>query len=127
MSYDLYMEDILEHYKHPLNSGSITQPQLHIKDSNPLCGDQIEIFANVYDGAIQDIKFQGSGCAISVAATSKLLESVKGKTLQDIRTMEDEQVFTMLNVNLSPIRIKCALLSLRALQKAIVHHQGAQQ
>ncbi len=118
----LYMEDILDHYKHPRNAGHISNPSITVHDSNPVCGDDVTFTVATHKKVITDIKFAAAGCAISIAASSKLTESIKGKTLQDIMQMHPEYVLHLLSIPLSPIRIKCALLGLLTLQKGIAHH-----
>ena len=80
---DIYKENILDHYKNPHNFGSLENPTFSNKENNPLCGDQIEIFVNTKDNEIKEIKFQGNGCAISMASASMLTEKVKGMSIEE--------------------------------------------
>ncbi len=116
---DLYAEEILEHYKHPSNKGEIQNPDYHAKDDNPLCGDELEMFFSVKGGVITDVKFNGTGCAISQATASMLTEFVKGKQVEEIKKMDKKKIFDMVGVELGPVRVKCALLSLKVLKKAL--------
>lgn len=116
---DLYAEEILEHYKHPLNKGLIQNPDFSAKDSNPLCGDELEMSFSVKNSVITDVKFSGQGCAISQAAASMLTEFVKGKSVDEVRKMDKKKIFELLAVDLGPVRVKCALLSLKVLKKAL--------
>ena len=123
MTNEIYMENIMDHYKSPRNFGSLENPTIKHIEYNPLCGDKIEIALLIDDGKIKDIKFKGNGCSISQASASMLLETVKGKTIEDIKNLNKEDVFGMLSINLSPIRIKCALLGLDTLKNAILIHE----
>src|SRR5262249_30888230 len=82
---DLYRENILDHYKHPRNRGTLDQPDITYEDSNPLCGDRLRIDLTVKDGRIEQIRFSGVGCSISQAAASMLCEEVEGKTLEEVK------------------------------------------
>lgn len=113
----IYQDLILDHYRNPRNTGTLQNPSKHIKVSNPLCGDVIEIDMNEKDGKIEDVKFSGQGCAISQATASMITEYAKGKTKEEIQKLDKDFIVEMLGISLSPNRLKCALLSLEALQK----------
>jgi nitrogen fixation NifU-like protein len=114
---DIYHEMIVEYSRHPSNFGKIENPDISYHDSNPLCGDSIDIFMNVRDDKISDIKFQGRGCAICMSCTSVLTEIVKGKTIEEARNIKKDDILGELGLqNLQAIRIKCALLSLKVLK-----------
>ncbi len=124
---EMYMEEILEHYKHPLNKGKIAQPDIHYHDANPLCGDELDIFIKLdKDKKIIDIKTEAKGCAISQAATSMVSEELKGKTVEEVRKLNKEFVFNLLHIPLSIMRVKCALLSLTTIKKGIYKYLGEQ-
>ncbi len=110
---DLYREQIIDHYQHPHNRGTIENPDISYEDSNPLCGDKIRIDMRVNDGVVEDIKFSGRGCAISQASASMLTDEIKGKPLEEIRQLNKETILELLGIPLGPTRIKCALLSLK--------------
>ena len=118
MNGDIYQENILDHYKNPRNKGRIENPTYKASDLNPFCGDKLEITLKVKAGKIQDICFDGQGCAISIASASILTEIVKGKDLQQVRNMTKQDLLEELGIELSAIRIKCALLSLKVLKLA---------
>lgn len=124
MSDAMYREQILDHYKHPHNKGRLPDADTTVKDSNPLCADEIEIFLKITDGKIADIKFDGQGCAISTAAASLLTDHVKGMTLDQVKTLTREDVFKLLGVPISAARTKCALLALKTIKSAIYNHLG---
>lgn len=128
MAYDdfeLMMENILDHYKNPRNYGDLKEPDARAKDSNPLCGDVVEISVK-FDGKekIRDIRFKGKGCAISQASASMLTELVKGKDLEDVIKLSKDDILGMLGMELGPVRIKCALLSLKVLKTAVYGYMG---
>ncbi|MDO8553785.1 MAG: SUF system NifU family Fe-S cluster assembly protein [Candidatus Micrarchaeota archaeon] len=123
MSEDIYQEFILELYKNPVNFGKIENADLHEQSFNPLCGDKIEMFIKLDAGRkkIEDVKFIGNGCAISQASASLLTEELKGKTLEEVDKMGKEEIIKMIKIDLSknPSRLKCAMLGLEVVKKAI--------
>jgi len=127
MSAEIYKEIILDYYRHPRNQGKLETADISARDSNPLCGDEVEIQVNVSDGGrIGEIKFYGRGCAISQASTSMLTELAKGKELEWVRSLSKEDVLKMLgNPDLGPARIKCALLGLKVLKTGVYDYLGA--
>jgi nitrogen fixation NifU-like protein len=123
LSDDIYREIILDHYRNPRNKGKIDNPDVVIHDSNPLCGDQIDIYLKVVEGQIKDIKFDGKGCAISQASASMLTEMVMDKPLTTAKDISKDQVLENIGLtNLGPARIKCALLSLKVLKMGMVKY-----
>jgi len=121
---DMYREHILEHYKHPRNFGMLDPADITHEADNPTCGDQIKIMFNVGDDAtVTDIKFIGKGCAISQASASLLTSKVKGRPLADILNLKRDDVVEMLGIPLSPVRLKCALLSLAVLREGVEIYQ----
>lgn len=123
MSDDIYREIILDHYRNPRNKGKIDNPDVVIHDSNPLCGDQIDIYLKVVEGQIKDIKFDGKGCAISQASASMLTEMVMDKPLTTAKDISKDVVLENIGLtNLGPARIKCALLSLKVLKMGMVKY-----
>ena len=111
-----YREYILDHYKNPRNFGRLENPDISHVEDNPLCGDVIGMDFRVRDGVIEDIKFHGRGCAISQASASLLTERLKGLALEDAKKINKEDVLGELGIQISPARIKCALLSLKVLK-----------
>ena len=123
MSDDIYREIILDHYRNARNKGKIDNPDVVIHDSNPLCGDQIDIYLKVVEGQIKDIKFDGKGCAISQASASMLTEMVMDKPLTTAKDISKDEVLENIGLtNLGPARIKCALLSLKVLKMGMVKY-----
>jgi nitrogen fixation NifU-like protein len=121
---DLYREVIIEHYKNPTYRGTLDPHDLSFEDSNPLCGDHIQIDLRVDDqGNVSEARFDGHGCAISQASADLLVESIIGKSLDEIKTLNKDHILELLGIDLGPVRLKCALLSLKVL-KAGVYGMG---
>lgn len=118
---DFYREYILEHYKHPHNYGTLDDPSISHEELNPLCGDRIRLDLVIADGIIQDIRFSGKGCAISQASASILTDEIKGKSLEDAKIFSKEDLLELIGIPLdkNPVRLKCALLSLKALKAGL--------
>lgn len=123
MSDDIYREIILDHYRNPRNKGKLLEADVSIHDSNPLCGDEIDIHLKVEEDKIKDIKFEGRGCAISQASASMLTEMVLDKPLNLVRDLAKQDILENIGLtNLGPARIKCALLSLKVLKMGMVKY-----
>ncbi|QQG40327.1 MAG: SUF system NifU family Fe-S cluster assembly protein [Candidatus Aenigmatarchaeota archaeon] len=125
MSSQMYQENVLDHYRHPRNKGALTRPDIKHSGQNPLCGDEIEIMAKLNGDVIKDVRFRGSGCAISQAAASMLTERIKGMALADVKRIERDDVVSMLGVPISATRMKCAMLGLVTMKHGILAHEGA--
>lgn len=126
MSEDIYREIILDHYRNPRNKGMISDADVSFHDSNPLCGDEIDIHLKVEDNIVKDIKFEGRGCAISQASASMLTEMVMNKSLTSIKELGKDDILENIGlVNLGPARIKCALLSLKVLKMSMVEYYAS--
>ena len=119
---DVYSENIMDHYRDPRNSGSLKNPDVEFKDSNTLCGDDVNIGIKIENNKLKDVKSNCQGCAISKASASIISEKVIGKDINDIMKLEKEFVLDLLKIPLNPMRIKCAMLFLRALQKSIAQY-----
>jgi nitrogen fixation NifU-like protein len=114
---DLYRENILDHYQNPRNYGTLDDPDISYEDDNPLCGDVIRIDIKLDDqDRISQVAFSGEGCAISQASASMLTEEIVGKTLDELKQISKDDILDMLGIQLGPVRIKCALLSLKVLK-----------
>jgi nitrogen fixation NifU-like protein len=117
---DLYREIILDHYRNPRNKGTLENPTHAFQDDNPLCGDRIRMELKVNGaGVIEQVRFDGEGCAISQASASMLTEMVLGKSLEEVKAISKQDILDALGIQLGPVRIKCALLSLKVLKGAI--------
>jgi nitrogen fixation NifU-like protein len=111
-----YREYILDHYKNPRNYGRLDHPDITHEEDNPLCGDVVGMDFQIRDGVIEDIRFHGRGCAISQASASLLTERLKGIALDDAKKIDKNDVLGELGIQISPARIKCALLPLKVLK-----------
>jgi nitrogen fixation NifU-like protein len=121
----IYRENVLDHYHNPRNFGKLSGANAKAKDDNPLCGDEIELRMKVSrKGIIDDVKFSGHGCAICLASSSMLTEKIKGKRLDAALLICKTDVFSMIGVELSPVRVKCALLGLKVLKMAGYFYKG---
>ena len=124
----MYRENILDHYKHPRNFGELPDADVSYEIDNPLCGDRLKLqikfspppnlpLSKGEECKIADIKFTGSGCAISMAAASLLTEYLKNKTRAELLAIDDEVIYKLLGIEINPGRIKCALLPLLGLKE----------
>ena len=124
MSEELYQEHILEHFESPYHKGHLEQPTCTHRDKNPLCGDVVQLEIRVDDeNRIVDAWFDGQGCAISQAAASILCEQIEGKTVDEVRAMQAQDMLDLLQVKLTASRQKCGLLSFKVL-KTMVYSLG---
>lgn len=123
MSDPLYTEIIIDEAKHPHNQGTLEKPDISQHDANPMCGDSITLQMNIKDNKVEDIKWHGKGCTICTACTSVLTQLIKGKDIESIKTLPKEEILAELGlehlIQQSPIRIKCALLSLKVLKMGL--------
>ena len=121
MAYDMYQEVILNHYRSPRNFGPLEGAEKSGEESNPLCGDHITMRLKLdpTGSKIAQVRFQGDGCAISMASTSMLTERLDGMSLEDAGKLTQAEVIASLGIPLSPVRLKCALTGLVALGRAI--------
>ncbi|MDQ3554903.1 MAG: iron-sulfur cluster assembly scaffold protein [Chloroflexota bacterium] len=117
---DLYRDEILEHYRRPHNFGTLPSPDAMHEGSNPLCGDRITMMLGIGPaGTVDEVAFTGRGCAISQASASILTDGIKGKRLDEVARLGAQDVLDDLGIEISPARLKCALLSLETLQGAL--------
>ena len=123
---ELYRDIILDHYRNPRHRGSLASSTATHEGLNPLCGDEVTISVALgEDGeTIDEVKFEGRGCAISQAATSMLTEIVVGKNADDVARMPKEELLEEIGIPLTPVRLKCALLGLGVLKVALHRAKG---
>ncbi len=117
---DLYRELIIDRYKNPHFRGTLDPHDITFEDDNPLCGDHIRIDLRIDgDNRVSEVAFDGHGCAISQATADLLAESVVGKTVDDVKKISKQDILDMLGIELGPVRLKCALLSLKVLKAGV--------
>jgi nitrogen fixation NifU-like protein len=124
MTAGVYREAILDHYRHPRNYGDLPDANATAKDSNVLCGDVIEMQLRLNKDRVEDLRFRGQGCAISLASASMLTELSKGKPISEIKKLGKKDIIQLLGSDPGPMRIECALLGLKVLKMAIYEHLG---
>lgn len=113
------IEKIVELYRNPNNYGTLDNPTISYEEGNPFCGDKIRIDIKIKDNKIYDIKFSGKGCTISIASASILTDFVKGKNINEVIKISKEKLLELIGIPITPIRLKCALLSLKVLKVAL--------
>lgn len=124
-SADIYHEMIIDYSRNPVNYGKLEDHDVTYHDSNPLCGDSIDIDMKIDNKTVSDIKFHGKGCAICMACSSVLTEMAKGKSLDEVKNIDKDDVLGELGLeHLQAVRIKCALLSLKVLKYALYTYMG---
>lgn len=117
---DLYREIIIDRYKNPLYRGSLDPHDFSFEDDNPLCGDKIRIELRVDENErVTEAVFNGHGCAISQASADLLIESVLGKTLDEVKALNKDDILDLLGIELGPVRLKCALLPLKVIKAGV--------
>jgi nitrogen fixation protein NifU and related proteins len=116
---EIYKENILDHFKNPRNFGEIVKAEIEHSELNSICGDMVRLFVKVENNKIIDVKFKGNGCAISMASTSMLTEKLKGKTLEEVKKIDQEDIVKMLGIKLGVVRMKCGLLCLNTLNNGV--------
>jgi nitrogen fixation protein NifU and related proteins len=119
---DLYRDEILEHYRRPHNFGTLPTPDAMHEGYNPLCGDRITLMLGLEGEEVKEVAFTGRGCAISQASASMLTDEIKGKPLADVARLTNQDVLDELGIEISPARLKCALLSIETLRRALDGH-----
>src|SRR5262245_51858527 len=122
----LYSDILLDHFRHPRNYGSLDAPDISNEQFNPLCGDRIRLELKLEHSTVNEARFKGDGCAISMAAASLLTELVLGKDLEELTDLSDARLISALASNIQPARIQCALLPLQALREGLKSWTGLQ-
>ena len=116
---ELYSDILLDHFRHPRNYGDLTAPDISYENLNPLCGDRIRIQVRLNDSIVEEARFKGDGCAISLAAASLLTELIRGVRIDELSNVSDDRLLTALESDIKPARIACALLPLEALRAGL--------
>jgi nitrogen fixation NifU-like protein len=121
---DEFRDYILDHYKRPRNYGVLENPDISYSEGNPSCGDELQIDLKFRDGVVEDVRFSGHGCAISMASASILTELIKGKPLAEARNLGKDAMLDALMIPIGPVRLKCALLALKIFKAAAYGLKG---
>jgi nitrogen fixation protein NifU and related proteins len=122
---DLYRDYILEHYRRPHNFGILETPTASFEGANPLCGDRITMQLGIRDGVVAEIAFTGRGCAISQASASLLTDEIMGMPVEKAEAYRADDLLDLLGIEISPARLKCAMLSLETLEHALAEKPNA--
>ena len=120
----LYSEVILDHFRHQRNYGSLSNPDVTYEDYNQLCGDRIRVEVKLNSSIVEEARFKGDGCAISVAAASLLTELIVNSAVEDVEAISDEKFLATLESEITPSRLQCALLPLQALRSGLREYRG---
>ena len=115
----LYSQVLLDHFRHPRNYGSLLAPHVSYETFNPLCGDRIRIELRLNNQIVEDARFRGDGCAISIAAASILMEMILGRDIQEVEALSDEKLVSALESDIKPARMQCARLPLEAVRAGL--------
>jgi nitrogen fixation NifU-like protein len=117
---DFYRELIIDHYKNPQHRGELDPHDISFEDDNPLCGDHIRVDLRLdATGHVSEAVFNGQGCAISQASADLLMESIMGKSVDEVKKLNRDDILDLLGIDLGPVRLKCALLSLKVLKAGV--------
>lgn len=119
----LYSEILLDHFRHPRNYGNLPAPDIVYEDLNPLCGDRIRIEVRLNQTVVEDARFTGDGCAISLAAASLLTELIVGSDITETRAITDDRLISALESDIKPSRRQCALLPLEVLRSGLRNYR----
>lgn len=115
---DLYAQEIISHYEFPHNKGTMKDASASFHDFNPVCGDDLTMYLKIVKNKVEDVKFNGTGCAISMASASMLTDFIKGKSIAEVERTGLKDLLDLLGIDPGPARLKCATLSLRTLKEA---------
>jgi len=129
MGSDMYRQQILDHYKNPRNYGELDEKTYTHAGENPMCGDEIAIDVKLDDEqeTIERVAFRGDGCAISQASASMLSQELAGKSVAEMREMDRDDIIDMLGVDISPMRVKCAVLAEKVVQDGADIYEGEKE
>ena len=120
----LYKQQIIDNYKNPKNFGTLENANMKSKVANLSCGDEIELYILEKDGVVEEVKFNGSGCAISIASASLLTEKLKGQKVEDVMKIKSEEVLKMIGMEKESPRVKCGLLALEGVKRLVLSKRG---
>lgn len=116
---NFYAQELVDYYKNPKNKGALENPTCVTEEYNPSCGDKVQFFIDIQDNCVQKMTFLGAGCVISQATASMLTEFVQHKDISTLLALQAKDILDIIKIELGPTRLRCALLSLHALQKGL--------
>lgn len=116
---DLYRSELMEIYKDPTHRGNLNDPSVSLEKHNPFCGDRVSLFLQIKNNVIEDAKFEGEMCFVSIVGADFLLEEIIGKSIEEVKKIDQKKVLSLIDLNLSTSRIACATLTLNALKEAL--------
>jgi nitrogen fixation NifU-like protein len=120
---DIYREEFMEIYKHPMNQGKIDRPSLVEHGTNEACGDEMDLYLKIENGKVIDAKFEAESCSVGIVSSAILTDEIKGKTLAEVKAFSKKDLLELIGVNLTTSRIKCATLPLETLVKGIEEYE----
>ena len=120
---DIYREEFMEIYKHPMNQGKIERPSLVEHGTNEACGDEMDLYLKIENGIVIDAKFEAESCSVGIVSSAILTDEIKGKTLAEVKAFSKKDLLELIGVNLTTSRIKCATLPLETLVKGIEEYE----
>jgi nitrogen fixation NifU-like protein len=122
----MYAEELIYSYEHPRNKGVMKDPDAQMHEENISCGDRITVYLKISGDRVEDVRFDGSGCVISMGTASMLTDFLRGKTLAEVEAFGKDRLLELISIDPGPVRIHCATLSLRAIRKAVLMREGKQ-
>lgn len=116
---DLYRSELMEIYKDPTHKGHLSDPSISTEKQNAFCGDHLHLTIKIKNNIIKDVKFEGSLCFVSIVGAELLIEEIIGKTIAEVKKIDQKKLLELINLNLSTSRVACATLTLKALHEAL--------
>lgn len=123
---DLYRSELMEIYKDPTHQGHLTSPSIVLEKQNAFCGDHLHLNLKIKNNIIEDAKFEGSLCFVSIVGAELLIEEIIGKTIAEVKKIDQKKLLKLINLNLSTSRVACATLTLKALHEALDKYEKNQ-
>lgn len=124
MDLDMYAEELIYSYEHPKNKGVIDNATIDMHEENISCGDKVTVYLKIEGGKVTDVKYDGTGCVISMGTSSILTDFLKGKSLKEIEAFDRKRLLELISIDPGPVRMHCATLSLRAIKKAVLKYEN---
>jgi nitrogen fixation NifU-like protein len=126
MDLDMYAEELLSSYETQEHKHKMEKPDAEMHEENVSCGDRITVFLKVENGTVKDVSYEGDGCVISMGSANILMEKLKGRSVQEIESMDKNSLIEIINLDPGPVRMHCATLSLKAIKEALFKYENKQ-